>query len=286
MRSDFEACLTIGVSNVADESDRDGMRIVVEVKKGSDPQLILNQLYKLTDLKTSFSCNFVAVVNDGGARCRTMGLKEMLLHFLDFRHVTYDTHSPQRQSWDLPPARTSEFRILLVASTPLCVSCITPQNPWFNYSLTCFHDSIKLYLYKNLFSSIEAHTATHPLHDGALFKWFISCFKSSSCCKNSAAQRQHFRFTSLTILQVPIHFLNLEPGSDTVLLHKHCFSRLDQLVEIATWYLHKMLLDVQVVYDFLSYRCACLVAGVRWLQKERNLIYRKLKAGHTLWKDF
>ena len=71
-----------GVTGVNDESDRDGMRVVVEVKRGYDPRVILNNLYKLTNLSISYSCNLVAIVD---REPRTLGLKEFLIHFLDFR---------------------------------------------------------------------------------------------------------------------------------------------------------------------------------------------------------
>ncbi|XP_020517571.1 DNA gyrase subunit A, chloroplastic/mitochondrial isoform X2 [Amborella trichopoda] len=71
-----------GVSDIRDESDRSGMRIVIELKKGSDPSIVLNKLYKLTVLQSSFSCNMVGIL-DG--QPKLMGLKEMLQAFLDFR---------------------------------------------------------------------------------------------------------------------------------------------------------------------------------------------------------
>ncbi|KAL4439020.1 hypothetical protein ABPG77_006957 [Micractinium sp. CCAP 211/92] len=71
-----------GVSDVRDESDRDGVRVVVEVKRGGNAELLLNQLLKHTAVQTRFSANMVALV---GSQPRTLTLKDFLQHFLDFR---------------------------------------------------------------------------------------------------------------------------------------------------------------------------------------------------------
>ncbi|KAJ9541226.1 hypothetical protein OSB04_027732 [Centaurea solstitialis] len=71
-----------GISDIRDESDRSGMRIVIELKRGSDPAIVLNNLYRLTALQSGFSCNMVGIL-DG--QPKQMGLKEMLQAFLDFR---------------------------------------------------------------------------------------------------------------------------------------------------------------------------------------------------------
>ncbi|RWR90322.1 DNA gyrase subunit A, chloroplastic/mitochondrial isoform X1 [Cinnamomum micranthum f. kanehirae] len=71
-----------GISDIRDESDRSGMRIVIELKRGSDPSIVLNNLYRLTSLQSSFSCNMVGIL-DG--QPKLMGLKELLQAFLDFR---------------------------------------------------------------------------------------------------------------------------------------------------------------------------------------------------------
>ncbi|HZQ91363.1 MAG TPA: DNA gyrase subunit A [Terriglobales bacterium] len=70
------------VSDVRDESDRDGMRIVVELKRGAEPQIVLNQLYKHTQMQESFSMIFLAVVN---GQPREMGLIAAIQHFIDHR---------------------------------------------------------------------------------------------------------------------------------------------------------------------------------------------------------
>jgi DNA gyrase subunit A len=71
-----------GISDVRDESDRRGMRVVVELKKDADDQVVLNQLFKLTPMQTTFGVNMVALVRN---RPQTLGLVALLQHFLDFR---------------------------------------------------------------------------------------------------------------------------------------------------------------------------------------------------------
>lgn len=71
-----------GVSDIRDESDRTGMRLVIELKRGADPSIVLNNLFRLTALQSGFSCNMVSII-DG--RPKLMGLKELLQAFLDFR---------------------------------------------------------------------------------------------------------------------------------------------------------------------------------------------------------
>ena len=71
-----------GISDMRDESDRSGMRIVIELKREATPEVVLNHLYRFTSLQTSFSINFLAL--DGG-RPRLMGLKDALQVFLAFR---------------------------------------------------------------------------------------------------------------------------------------------------------------------------------------------------------
>jgi DNA gyrase subunit A len=71
-----------GISDVRDESDRRGMRVVVELKKDADDQVVLNQLFKLTPMQTTFGVNLLALVRN---RPQTLGLIALLQHFLDFR---------------------------------------------------------------------------------------------------------------------------------------------------------------------------------------------------------
>jgi DNA gyrase subunit A len=71
-----------GVSDLRDESDRDGIRIVVELKRDAVPQVVLNQLFKLTPMQTSFGITFLAIVD---SQPRVLTLAEMLGHFLEHR---------------------------------------------------------------------------------------------------------------------------------------------------------------------------------------------------------
>src|ERR1700723_2019341 len=70
------------ISDVRDESDRDGMRIVIELKRGAEPQIVLNQLYKHTSMQEGFSMILLAVVN---GQPREMGLIQAIKHFINHR---------------------------------------------------------------------------------------------------------------------------------------------------------------------------------------------------------
>jgi DNA gyrase subunit A len=72
-----------GVSDVRDESDRDGMRLVIDLKKDAIANVIVNQLYKYTDMQTSFGINNVALV---GGRPRILNMKDLISEFVKFRH--------------------------------------------------------------------------------------------------------------------------------------------------------------------------------------------------------
>ena len=72
-----------GISNIRDESDRKGMRVVYLLKRDAIPNIVLNMLYKYTALQSSFSVNNIALVN---GRPKLLNLKELILHFVDHRH--------------------------------------------------------------------------------------------------------------------------------------------------------------------------------------------------------
>ena len=72
-----------GVSDLRDESDRDGMRIVIELRRDAVPAVTQNQLFKFTRLQQTFGVNTVALVN---GRPRTLGLKDLIRHYVDHRH--------------------------------------------------------------------------------------------------------------------------------------------------------------------------------------------------------
>jgi DNA gyrase subunit A len=71
-----------GIADVRDESDREGMRIVIEVKRGEEPEIILNNLYKYTQMQDTFGMILLAIV---GGQPREMGLVEIIRHFIDHR---------------------------------------------------------------------------------------------------------------------------------------------------------------------------------------------------------
>ena len=70
------------ISDIRDDSDRDGMRIVIELKRSAEPQIVLNQLFKHTSMQESFSMIFLAVVN---GQPKEMGLVQAVQHFVDHR---------------------------------------------------------------------------------------------------------------------------------------------------------------------------------------------------------
>jgi len=72
-----------GISDLRDESDRNGMRVVYDLKRDAIPNIVLNKLYQMTSLQSSFSVNNVALVN---GRPRTLNLKEMIHYFVEHRH--------------------------------------------------------------------------------------------------------------------------------------------------------------------------------------------------------
>ncbi len=71
------------IAGIRDESDRDGMRIVVEIKRDGNAEVVLNNLYKHTQMQTTFGVNMLALV-DG--RPKVLSLKQMMQHFIDYRH--------------------------------------------------------------------------------------------------------------------------------------------------------------------------------------------------------
>jgi DNA gyrase subunit A len=94
-----------GISDIRDESDRKGMRVVVELKKEAPDEVILNQLYKMTPMQTTFGVNLLALVNN---RPQTLSLIQLLEHFLDFRRTVVR----RRALYDLRQARDREHVLL------------------------------------------------------------------------------------------------------------------------------------------------------------------------------
>jgi DNA gyrase subunit A len=71
-----------GIADLRDESDRDGMRIAIELKKNEIPEVVLNNLYKHTQLQCNFGCNYLSIVDGQPRLC---GVRELLNHFVDHR---------------------------------------------------------------------------------------------------------------------------------------------------------------------------------------------------------
>jgi DNA gyrase subunit A len=90
-----------GISGINDESDKDGMRIVIELKRDAIPNVVLNQLYKHTQMQTTFGVIMLALTN--GAP-KIMNLKELLQHYIDHRHTVI----VRRTQFDLDAAQARE----------------------------------------------------------------------------------------------------------------------------------------------------------------------------------
>jgi len=90
-----------GISAVRDESDRDGMRLVVELKRDAMPEVVLNQLYKHTTMQSTFGVINLALVH---GQPKVMNLKELLQHFIDHRHEII----VRRTQFDLDAASARE----------------------------------------------------------------------------------------------------------------------------------------------------------------------------------
>ncbi len=88
----------LGIRNINDESDRNGIRVVIELKRDVDPQVILNQLYQFSRLKVSFGITLLALVNN---EPQLLGLREILQHHIDHRKVVIT----RRTQYDLEQAR-------------------------------------------------------------------------------------------------------------------------------------------------------------------------------------
>jgi len=88
----------VGISELRDESDRQGMRIVIELKREAQPEQVLNNLYKYTAMQSSFFANMLALV---GGQPRVISLKEALQYYVDFRHEVIT----RRSKFELKEAR-------------------------------------------------------------------------------------------------------------------------------------------------------------------------------------
>ena len=87
-----------GIAHVQDESDRNGVRVVVELKRDATAEVVLNQLYRFTPMQTSFGCNMLAL---NGGRPEQLTLRTFLTNFIDFREVVV----ARRTAYELRKAR-------------------------------------------------------------------------------------------------------------------------------------------------------------------------------------
>ncbi|MEM7720599.1 MAG: DNA gyrase subunit A, partial [Pseudomonadota bacterium] len=87
-----------GISGVQDESDRVGVRVVIELKRDATPEVVLNQLFRFTQMQTSFGCNMLAL---NGGRPEQLTLRDFLVYFIDFREEVV----ARRTAFELRKAR-------------------------------------------------------------------------------------------------------------------------------------------------------------------------------------
>ncbi len=130
-----------GISEVRDESDRQGMRVVVELKREAQPQQVLNNLYKHTAMQTAFNVNMLALV-DG--QPRVLSLKETLQYFIDFRRevvtrrTKFDLKGAQARAHILEGLKIALDQIDKVIATIRAAENveIARQNLMLNFSLS------------------------------------------------------------------------------------------------------------------------------------------------------
>ncbi|MEN3010772.1 MAG: DNA gyrase subunit A, partial [Candidatus Bipolaricaulaceae bacterium] len=101
-----------GISDLRDESDREGLRVVVELKRGADPERVLAQLYKLTPLERTYSCHFLVI--DQGVP-RVLSLPQILQAFLAFRRATVRRRTEHRLRQSRERAHLLEGLLLALA---------------------------------------------------------------------------------------------------------------------------------------------------------------------------
>ncbi|WP_084170038.1 DNA gyrase subunit A [Paraburkholderia ferrariae] len=128
-----------GISDIRDESDKSGMRVVIELKRGEVPEVILNNLYKATQLQDTFGMNMVALVDN---QPKLLNLKEMLDHFLSHRRevltrrTVYELRKARERGHVLEGlavalANIDEFiAIIKAAPTPPVAKQELMNRPW------------------------------------------------------------------------------------------------------------------------------------------------------------
>ncbi|MFH1682334.1 MAG: DNA gyrase subunit A [Candidatus Woesearchaeota archaeon] len=115
-----------GIRNINDESDREGIRVVIDLKSDADPHVVLNQLYKYSRLKVSFGINLLALVDN---QPRTLGLKEFIGHYINYRKEIVI----KRTSYDL---RQAEARVHILEGLIIAIDNLDRVIPGIRNSRT------------------------------------------------------------------------------------------------------------------------------------------------------
>lgn len=124
-----------GITNLRDESDKDGMRIVIEIRKDAIPNVVLNHLFKNTQLQSSFGVNNIALV---GGRPKLLNLKDIIQCFVEHRHdvvvrrAVYEKRKAEERAHIL---RVSSLRAttsmrLFTSSAPQAAGMRLVKNLW------------------------------------------------------------------------------------------------------------------------------------------------------------
>jgi DNA gyrase subunit A len=163
-----------GISDIRDESDRDGMRIVIELKRDAYPRVVLNNLYKQTPIQTNFGCNMLALVN---GEPQLLTLKKFLSVFLDFRIESIT----RRTRYELRKAEERDHLLqgLLIALSNLDAvirliraaadSATAKQEMIERFSLTEFQSDAILQMQLRRLTALEADKI-HLEHDELTIK--------------------------------------------------------------------------------------------------------------------
>jgi DNA gyrase subunit A len=116
------------ISDVRDESDRDGMRVVVELKKDADSQVVINKLYRYTPLQTTFAAQNVALVN---SRPETLNIRQMLQYYIDHRIIVIQRRTRHQLKKFRQRAHILEGLILAVSDIDEIIALIkaSPDAP-------------------------------------------------------------------------------------------------------------------------------------------------------------
>jgi len=115
-----------GIRNINDESDREGIRVVIDLKKDADPQVVLNQLYKYSRLRVTFGINLLALVDN---EPRLLGIKEIIKYFIDYRKEIVR----KRTQYDLDQA---EKRVHILEGLIVAIDVIDEVIPGIRKSRT------------------------------------------------------------------------------------------------------------------------------------------------------